>query len=73
VSDLTEFRDHARRMARARHRPDCAVQDPHRPWLKPRPSPDCLGCMPPADQALWSRLADETDAYLHREPEETLL
>ena len=35
--------------------------------------PPCDGCISDADRALWQRLADEADAYLDREPEETLL
>lgn len=73
MSDLTAFRDHARTMARAQHRPTCAIRDPARPWLKPMHDPDCAGCVTDDDRALWARLADETDSYLHRDPEETLL
>lgn len=84
MSDLTAFRDHARRMAAARHTPDCArrlakweaAESAHR-WLMdkpdPGPRPECHGCITDADRALWVRLADETDAYLARETEETLL
>jgi hypothetical protein len=71
MSDLTAFRDHARSMANATHRPECMVRAA--PWLKAKPRPGCTGCVSDDDRALWARLADETDAYLHHEPEETLL
>ncbi len=39
-------------------------------WDEP---PACPGCVTDEDRALWTRLADEADRYLYREPEETLL
>lgn len=71
MSDLTAFRDHARQMATATHGPECLTR--LHPWLKATPRPGCHGCVTDDDRALWARLADETDAYLHLEPEETLL
>lgn len=71
MSDLTAFRDHARGMAKAVHRPDCLVRSA--PWLKAVPTAGCTGCVTDDDRALWKRLAAETDAYLSRPTEETLL
>lgn len=62
MNDLTRFRDHARRMAHATHRPECLTRPA--PWLKPAPANGCDGCMPAADRVLWSRLADEIDRHL---------
>lgn len=58
MSDLTQFRDHCRKMAKAAHKPDCNGGRPH---LK---HPTCRGCVTPADRLLWRRLATETDRYL---------
>jgi len=71
VSDLTDFRDHARAMATAKHRPECMVRD--NPWTKTHPTPGCAGCVTDEDRALWSRLADEATAYLQHDDQETLL
>jgi len=60
MSELTTFRDHARRMAEAEH--DCK-----RIWRDTRGQ--CQGC---ADRALWLRLADEVDAYLSHDEEGAL-
>ena len=62
MSQLTDFRDHARAMAGSQHRPDCLVRD--HPWTKPRPTKGCTGCMTGAERALWARLADEVDEPL---------
>lgn len=88
MTDLERFRDHARQMSTAEHKPEC-------PWSRPKecepkpiwrggitslqwlgmtePPPLCAGCVTDADRLLWARLAAEADAYLDREPEETLL
>jgi hypothetical protein len=91
MSDLTTFRDHARKMSTAEHKPECEG-DPGCAWTyrppcgfgtcgdgckaptteRPRPDPNCPGCVTDADRALWTRLADETDAYLARNVEEGL-
>lgn len=45
-------------------------------WNGPKPPwspPPCGGCITDDDRALWTRLANEADAYLDREPEESLL
>lgn len=63
MSDLTRFRDHARRMAKAKHRPDCPGLDPSRPYLKPD-AKVCRGCVSEPDRVLWRRLADEATRYL---------
>ena len=64
MSDLTVFRDHARAMSTAEHKPECR-----------KPSTDmpaCGGCNPAADRALFTRLADEIDAYLTVDTQPTL-
>ena len=41
-------------------------------WLGPKPEwspPSCPGCNPPADRALFARLADEVDAHLAPQPD----
>jgi ribosomal protein L37AE/L43A len=69
-SDLAAFRDHARRMSTATHTPECPVNG--RAQLS-RFSEDglwvCTGCVTDADRALWTRLADEVDAYLSDDDE----
>ena len=68
MSDLTGFRDHARRMATATHTPDCTTLQPTR-WGGTRtvhPDPTCPGCITDTNRALWVRLADEADNYLDR-------
>lgn len=76
MSDLTTFRDHARRMATAEHQLECrGERDQHaRQWapLYVWPDPACAGCVTSADRVLWQRLADEADAYLARNTEEGL-
>lgn len=70
MSDLTRFRDHARQMATAEHKPEC--QKPRtdtRGWVGKHPDPDCDGCNPAVDRDLFKRLADEIDAYLDRPAE----
>lgn len=93
MSDLTRFRDHARAMSTAEHKPECdhlTAKPPPRwlsliddegyiyamalnpealSWERPR----CPGCITDTDRALWDRLANEADAYLDRNREETLL
>lgn len=73
MRDLVGFATHARAMSTADHKPECRVWDGKGwgRWLTP--DPDCGGCVTTADRALWTRLADETDAYLDRHVEETLL
>lgn len=75
MSDLTVFRDHARRLA--------ALTEPvmRRVWThnlnatgRPGWTQEVEHPVPTdAERALWTRLADEADAYLNRHPEETLL
>lgn len=77
MSDLSDFRDHARAMATAEHRLECSRRIRHaRSWgireTVTHPDPDCPGCVTDADRALWARLADEAAAYLHRHDEEGL-
>ena len=100
MSDLTAFRDHARVMAGAQHKPECCqcgagyccgcIGHPnmHPHWDKhgvptgwPEHAetcpgnpcaPPCPGCVTDADRALWTRLADEADAWLARDDEEGL-
>lgn len=68
MSDLTQTRDHCRRMATAVHTDDC--RDPRlRIWEKRRPHPDCPGCVPESDRALFAQLAGEIDAYLAGDPD----
>lgn len=67
MSDLTTFRDHARKMSTADHRPDCSsTVDGHYGPREVKPSPDCPppGCMTLVDRELWLRLADEVDSYV---------
>ena len=65
VSDLTVFRDHARKMATADHKPDCRKPETDvRGWRGRHPDPACAGCNSVEDRALFGRLADEVDAYL---------
>lgn len=66
MSDLTTFRDHARAMVDADHKPECA-EERKGSWgatYLHRPDSTCSGCIPDAERALWTRLADEVDAYL---------
>lgn len=43
-------------------------------WLGTVPPPNpCPGCVTDAERDLWARLADEAEAYLARDDEETLL
>jgi hypothetical protein len=69
MSELTTFRDHARKMAEAEHKPECPYG-----WADGSGLPDCPcpGCIPDADRALWARLADEVDAYLSHDEEGAL-
>lgn len=62
MSDLTDFRDHARDMSRAVHLPECLTR-PY-PWLKARPAEGCIGCLPDSERVLWIQLANEIDVYL---------
>lgn len=76
MSDLSTFRDHARAMSTAEHKPECgeSFQRPGWLWESWRtPASDCPGCVTDADRALWKRLADEVDSHLARHTEETLL
>lgn len=73
MSDLTEFRDHARAMASGGHDPICSVQPLARYRNVVRPAPGCRGCMPDVDRALWALLAAEVDEHLSRDqPDEVL-
>lgn len=67
MSDLNSFRDHCREMSKARHKPECMVRV--RPWLKAEPTCGAATCISPGDRALWTRLADEVDAYLSHDEE----
>lgn len=60
--ELLALRDHALKMSKAQHRPDCLSRD--RPWVKPTPRPGCHGCMTDAERALWKQIADEHTSYL---------
>jgi hypothetical protein len=71
VSDLSAFRDHARAMAGAQHKPECRRPLPINGWSTSG-DPGCPGCVTDADRALWTRLADEADAWLARDDEEGL-
>lgn len=68
MSDLTDFHDHCRRMARSLHLPDCPSQRPppiaFAPGVATVTITACMGCVPKTDRALWIRLADEVAAYL---------
>lgn len=70
-TDLERFRDHAAAMAKpGAHRDTCHVEKPMR-WGPPRtvhPDPACTGCVPPADRALFARLATEVDQHLDPPP-----
>lgn len=68
MSDLTAFAAHCRVMATAEHRPECAATDRWGLTRRVRPNPYCRGCVTDADRALWTRLADEVDAYLEPHP-----
>jgi hypothetical protein len=75
MSELSTFGAHARAMSTTEHVPECLGENPVHPhpalgWIHPDPA--CPGCVTDADRALWARLADEVDAYLAPEPEETL-
>lgn len=68
-ADLSQFRDHARAMSTAQHKPECLMQRARARWnLKP-PPPPCPGCVTDSDRALWRSLADEADAYLTTDDE----
>ena len=73
--DLTTFRDHCARMAKAEHVPECLI-DCCLDWRGIRPfqipSPHCTGCVTDADRALWQRPAQEVDDYLAPTTEEGL-
>ena len=78
MSELSAFGAHARAMATATHKPGCVGQygvKEHRVWteqggiVQPAVEPWCHGCVTDADRALWTRLADEVDAYLSHEEE----
>lgn len=80
MSDLTQFRDHCRRMSESEHKPECpsltrepsggwVLTEPDNPmsgmtWHRPKPRPSCDGCVTDADRALFAQLAGEVDAYL---------
>lgn len=54
MSDLTAFRDHARRMARGGHKPGCDGRCVHTGQR----------CTTATERTLWGQLADEIDAYM---------
>ena len=77
---VESYRNHARAMAEAEHKPECERRVPD--WLHardmhfyftgyddpgPRPEP-CPGCITDDERELWRRLADEADEYLGRQP-----
>lgn len=71
MSDLTTFRDHARRLSTAEHGDECEavwhepdLQGSPRPTRREKPNPHCPGCITDADRRLWTQLADEIDTYL---------
>lgn len=70
MSDLETFRDHARRMAAADHQPDCTGRNIFGDTIHPEPT--CPGCVTSTDRELWTRLADEADAFLNRHSDEVL-
>ena len=80
MSDLTTFRDHARAMSKAKHKPECddAYEDAYLAQNLSRTEfmadcpRACPGCVTDDDRALWARLADEADAYQSRHAEEGL-
>jgi hypothetical protein len=75
MSDLTAFRDHARVMSTATHKPECRAWLPlnYRGHGWKYPDPGCPGCVTQPDRVLWARLADEADAYLARDEQDALL
>lgn len=73
TSDLERFRDHARDMADATHRPDCTgIREGRWGPLAVHPHPDCGGCVTDDDRVIWTRLATETEVYLARNTDATL-
>lgn len=76
MTDLERFRDHCRAMTQpGAHRDTChAVTGTRWSHIPSRvhPDPACAGCVPDADRALFTRLADETDAYLARNTDQQL-
>lgn len=78
MSDLQAFAAHCRAMSTAKHTVDCVerlAEWRRRSALSYRlrqPKPECTGCVTDTDRALWTRLADEADAFLAREPEPDL-
>lgn len=68
MSDLTVFRDHARKMAASKPTDRVnAARRGHVPYTVP------IGPLTDAERALWTRLADEVDAYLAADPEDDVL
>ncbi|WP_372733596.1 hypothetical protein [Nocardioides sp.] len=57
MSTLLSFLRHCREMAAAEHKPECDLRT------------HCTGCNPAADQALFTRLADEIDTHLSPQPD----
>lgn len=78
MSDLTQFRDHARRLSTAEHGDACEAVWHETTWYglhetrREKPDPHCPGCVTASDRTLWSRLADEVDAYLTDDDEQQL-
>lgn len=88
MNELGAFGTHARVMATADHKPECAgtperIADRARRRVgylrlfreappEVQPIDPCPGCVSDADRALWARLADEVDAYLNHDADEGL-
>lgn len=74
MTALEQMRDHARRMATAKHTDECEGHAPtHWGWAKAlRPDPTCPGCVSDHDRELWAQQADELDRYLAGQAEEGL-
>jgi hypothetical protein len=83
MSDLQAFAAHARTMSTAEHKPNCPPRDRVKLWINEWSEEEgcwggyekpakCFGCVTDSDRALWTRLADETDAYLSRFQDDSL-
>ena len=70
MSDLTDLRDHARRLSTADHRDDCEAVWHEATWSgliptrREKPNPHCGGCMPEGERLAWGRIAVELEDYL---------
>lgn len=72
MSELTETRDHCRRMAKAEHKPGCPAAK-RTGFVRSGCDAGPNGCNPPADRALFAQLADEIDAHLAPDPDQPTL